>query len=160
MKKMMLLAALSMGFFVANAQKSPKAEASGEINGGKVTVVYHSPSAKGRTIMGGLVPYGKVWRTGANNATTIEFAKDVKLEGNDLSAGKYSLYTIPGEDEWTIIINKDTEQWGTVYKKKSDALRVTVKPGKTDFVESFKINVTKKGVEIAWEETVVAFSVK
>ena len=162
MKKITILSLFILSTVLVTAQKkSPKAQSSGVIDGGKVSVVYHSPSAGGRTIMGDLVPYGKVWRTGANNATTIEFEKDVKLEGKKLSAGKYSLYTIPGDEEWTIIINKSTNQWGTEYPEDSDALRVTVKPGKTKaFVESFKIEVGKSNVSISWENTVVSFAVK
>ena len=83
---------------------SPKAEASGSLGASKVKIVYSQPSARGRKIMGGLVPYGEVWRTGANEATTIEFDAPVKVEGKDLAAGKYSLFTIPGEAEWTIIL--------------------------------------------------------
>src|SRR6187431_2271455 len=85
---------------------SPKAEASGTLGAAKTKVTYCQPSARGRKVMGALVPYGEVWRTGANEATVIEFDKPVKVEGKDLAAGKYSLFTIPGESEWTIIFNK------------------------------------------------------
>src|SRR6188768_4545868 len=91
---------------------SPQATATGKIGAANVKIVYCQPSARGRKIMGGLVPYGEVWRTGANEATTIEFDKPVKIEGKDLPAGKYALFTIPNEKEWTIIFNKDVKQWG------------------------------------------------
>jgi hypothetical protein len=141
---------------------SPKAEAEGVAGAAKVKIVYCQPSARGRKIMGGLVPFGEVWRTGANEATTIEFDKPVKLEGKDIPAGKYALFTIPTENEWTIIINKDNKQWGAYkYNDKDDVLRVKVKPAKTDaFVETFTISVVKDQVQLKWENTAVAFKVK
>jgi hypothetical protein len=140
---------------------SPKAEANGTIGGANIKIVYSAPSARGRKIMGGLVPYGEVWRTGANEATTIEFDKAVKIEGKDLAAGKYELFTIPGEKEWTIIFQKASKQWGAFsYKQANDVLRVTAKPTKTkEFVETFNISVGKDAVELKWENTVVAFKV-
>ena len=141
---------------------SPKAETEGVVGAAKVKIVYCQPSARGRKIIGGLVPFGEVWRTGANEATTIEFDKPVKLEGKDLPAGKYALFTIPTETEWTIIINKDNKQWGAYkYNDKDDVLRVKVKPGKTDaFVETFTIGVIKDQVQLKWENTAVAYKVK
>jgi len=141
---------------------SPQATATGKIGAANVKIVYCQPSARGRKIMGGLVPYGEVWRTGANEATTIEIDKPVKIEGKDLAAGKYSLFTIPGENEWTIIINKDAKQWGAYkYKQEDDVLRVTVKPTKAATpVETFNIAVGKDDVQLKWENTAVAFKVK
>lgn len=141
---------------------SPKAEATGTVGAAKVKVVYHQPSMRGRKIMGGLVPYGEVWRTGANDATTIEFDKAVKVEGKDLAAGKYALFTIPGENEWTIIFNKDVKQWGAYsYKQADDVLRVTVKPTKTSSpVETFTINVGSDQIELKWENTSVPVKIK
>jgi len=113
-------------------------------------------------MLGGKEPFGKVWRTGANEATTFEVDKNVKIEGKELPKGKYSLFTIPGETEWTIIFNKTVEQMGAYdYKEAEDALRVTVKSGKTDkFVETFNISVEGNRVVLRWENTQVAFSVK
>ena len=141
---------------------SPQATATGKIGAANVKIVYCQPSARGRKIMGGLVPYGEVWRTGANEATTIEIDKPVKIEGKDLAAGKYSLFTIPGENEWTIIFNKDAKQWGAYkYKQEDDVLRVTVKPTKAAApVETFNIAVGKDDVQLKWENTAVAFKVK
>ena len=141
---------------------SPQATATGKIGAANVKIVYCQPSARGRKIMGGLVPYGEVWRTGANEATTIEIDKPVKIEGKDLAAGKYSLFTIPGENEWTIIINKDSKQWGAYkYKQEDDVLRVTVKPTKAAApAETFNIAVGKDDVQLKWENTAVAFKVK
>ena len=125
-----------------------------------ITIDYHQPSARGRKIMGGLVPYGEVWRTGANTTTSINFAADAKIEGRPLAKGKYALFTIPGEDEWTIIINQ-TIKWGDYsYNEDEDLLRVNVKPSKTQsFVENFTITVDQKQVVMSWENTKVAFTI-
>jgi hypothetical protein len=140
---------------------SPEATVEGKIGAAKVKIVYCQPSARGRKIMGGLVPYGEVWRTGANAATTIEFDKPVKLEGKDLAAGKYALFTIPGENEWTIIVNKDWKSSVSDYKQENDVLRLTAKPTKTPApVETFTISIGKDDVQLKWENTAVAFKVK
>ena len=150
--------------FNVNAQemKSPPATAKGMVGKASVEVAYHQPSARGRTVMGELVPYGKVWRTGANNATKITLSEDVKVEGETLAAGTYALFTIPGEGDWTIIFNSNYEQWGAYdYDDSDDVLRVTVKSeGTDDFVETFKIDVTKKGLSMAWENTMVHVAMK
>lgn len=148
------------GFAQDKKMPSPPAKAEGTIDGVKVTIDYHQPSAKGRKMLGGINPYGEVWRTGANNTTSIEFSAPVKIEGKALPAGKYALFTIPGEQEWVIIINK-TIDWGAYkYKKEDDVLRVNVKPGKTDsFVETFNIAVEKDKVVLKWENTSVAFKI-
>lgn len=159
-----MLAVLSASISVAQEKKrtSPAASAEGTIGDLKVTVAYSAPSADGRKIMGGLVPYGEVWRTGANNATTVELSKAAKVEGKDLAAGKYELFTIPGETEWVIIFQKATGQWGHYsYKKENDVLRVNVKPGKSkEFVETFKIAVEKDGLALSWENTLVKVGIK
>lgn len=141
---------------------SPKAETSGKVGAATVKITYCQPSARNRKIMGGLVPYGEVWRTGANEATTLEFDKPVKIEGKDVPAGKYALFTIPGENEWTIILNKETKQWGAYkYNDKEDLLRVTVKPTKTAaFVETFNISTGKDEIVLKWENTAVPVKVK
>ena len=141
---------------------SPPAKAEGVAGGAKIVIDYSKPSAKGRKMIGGNEPFGKVWRTGANEATTFEVDKNVKIEGKELAKGKYALFTIPGENEWTIIFNKTANQWGAYdYKEADDALRVTVKPGKTDkFVETFNISVEGNKVVLRWENTQVAFAVK
>jgi hypothetical protein len=148
--------------FAQDKPLSPQATAEGKIGAANVKIVYCQPSARGRKMLGGKEPYGQVWRTGANEATTIEFDKAVKIEGKDLPAGKYSLFTIPNENEWTIIINKDPKQWGAFkYKEGDDVLRVKVKPTKTaSFVETFNIGVVKDEVQLKWENTAVAFKVK
>ena len=160
-----LMLALATAFSASIAQQkpaSPPATATGKIGAANVKIVYSQPSARGRKVMGGLVPYGEVWRTGANECTTIEFDKPVKIEGKDLAAGKYALFTIPGENEWTVIINKDVKQWGAFkYKQEDDVLRVPVKPSKTSApVETFNIVIGKDDVQLKWENTAVAFKVK
>lgn len=141
---------------------SPKETVTAKIDGVETEIVYCRPSARGRKMIGGKEPYGKVWRTGANAATTIEFDKPVKIEGKSLPAGKYALFTIPNEDEWTIIINKDFNQQGAYnYDEKKDVLRVSVKPKKTEqFVETFTIKPEKDRVTMKWEDTEVAFKVQ
>src|SRR5690606_37609349 len=95
-------------------------------------VDYCQPAVKGRVIFGELVPYGQVWRTGANEATVIEINRDVKVAGSDLKAGKYSLWTIPTPEKWTIIFNSETGQWGTMYAEDTDVLKVEVRSSMKD----------------------------
>ena len=130
-------------------------------SGAEVSIDYSQPSLKGRTLAT-LAPNGKRWRTGANEATVFEISKDVKIEGQTLPAGKYSVYTIPGEDEWTIIFNKTWNQWGLSYDEAQDALRVKVKPGKSpSVVETMTFNIDKGGkVSLAWADTQVDFKVQ
>lgn len=130
----------------------------------QISIVYHRPNVKKRAIWGDLVPYGEVWRTGANEATTFEVSKDVTINGQKLPAGKYSFYAIPGEKEWTLIFNKTWDQWGTVYDTKQDALRVKVKPMAAEFEESLAYeieNVTENTaqVNLHWEKLAVPFIV-
>lgn len=135
---------------------SPAATATGKVGGATVTVNYSSPSVKGRTIWGELVPYGQVWRAGANEATTVTFDKDVMVEGKPLAAGTYSFYTIPAEDKWTVIFNKTAKQWGTQYDEKQDAQRVTVTPRKAPTMnERLKYDVNSEGLLLSWENMVV-----
>ncbi len=146
-----------------NAQRpSPPASATGQISGKSVTINYGQPSVKGREVWGKLVPYGQVWRAGANEATTIEFSKDVTIEGKTLPAGKYGFFTIPNANDWTIVFNKVPNQWGAFkYDAAQDALRVNVKPKKSKaFNEKLVYGVNKNSVSLAWENTEVAFAVK
>lgn len=143
------------------SQKSSVAQTIGDT---ELSIVYHRPNVKGRTIWGELVPYGEVWRTGANNATVFEVTNDVLINGQKLPKGKYSLYTIPGEDEWTVIFNKTWDQWGTQYKAEDDALRVKVKPTAGDFKETMTVAVENVSdntadIVIAWDKVRVPFKV-
>ncbi|MBX0333943.1 DUF2911 domain-containing protein [Pontibacter sp. HSC-14F20] len=145
----------------AKPKASPAATATGKVGNTTITINYSSPSVKGRTIWGELVPYGKVWRAGANEATTITTDQDVMVEGKKLSAGTYSFYTIPGEDEWTIIFNKTNKQWGTQYDEKQDALRVMAKPRKASSMsERLVYDVTKDGIVLRWENLEVPVKVQ
>jgi len=129
---------------------------------GQITVKYSRPNLKGRKIFGELEPYGTVWRTGANSATTIAFTEDVTMEGKAVPAGEYSLFTIPGKDEWTVILNKVTKQWGAYeYKETEDFLRIKVKPATiSQKTETFAINLinvwpTKAQLQLLWDNTSV-----
>jgi len=139
---------------------SKNGKAEGTIDGVEVTVEYGRPKVKDREIWGGLVPYGKVWRTGANEATTITFSQDVKVEGQMLAAGTYGLFAIPSESEWTIAFNSVAQQWGAFdYDKSKDVLRVTVKPQASEHVEEMTFEVGNGAVTLGWEKLAVSFSV-
>jgi Protein of unknown function (DUF2911) len=150
------------GFGQEKKPLSPEATVNGKIGDANVEIVYCRPSARGRKMLGGNEPYGEVWRTGANAATTFTIDKAVRIEGKELPAGKYELFTIPGEKEWVIIFQKFSKQWGAFsYKKENDVLRVTVPSSKTDsFVETFTIAVEKNRLSLKWENTFVAFKVE
>ncbi len=130
-----------------------------------VTIDHSRPSMRGRKIMGGLVPYDEVWRTGANAPTTISFTEDAILEGNKARAGKYALTTIPRKDQWTIILIKDREAEAN-YPEVEDTLRFMVKPMKSqETIQSFTIDITdlkqnSANVQLAWENTVVRFKME
>ena len=170
MKKIIILTFIAglITSFNASAQQdkskrpSPPAKVSQTLSSGAViSIDYSRPSVKGRS-MTTLTPAGKVWRTGANEATIFETSKDVKIEGKTLPAGKYSIYSIPGEKEWILIFNKTWNQWGTIYKAEQDVLRVNVKPRKADsFTEMMLFTIDKGGkVSLAWADTQVEFKVK
>lgn len=145
-----------------SAQKkpaSPKRDTNAKIGEVDVSIVYSSPYKKGRDIWGGLVPYGKVWRTGANEPTKLTVSNDIKLQGKLLKKGTYALFTIPNEDKWTVIINSDHTQWGAYsYDQGKDVMRFDVQPSKTEFSESFMIEAQNDGtVLLMWDELRVAF---
>lgn len=147
-------------------QPSPSAKVFQAIGLTDVEIVYHRPGVKGRVIWGELVPYDKIWRTGANEATTIEFSSDVMIEGNKLGAGKYGLFTIPGKSEWTFIFSKQANLWGTGgYKQEEDALRIKVKPAAAPFCERMHfmfadVKDDSAKVILHWEKLMVGFTVK
>lgn len=127
---------------------------------GTIKVSYSRPNLKGRKVFGVMEPFDKVWRTGANSATAITFSEPVKIGGQQLAAGTYGLFTIPGKTEWTVIFNKDSKQWGAYeYKETEDVLRIKVKPVKLkEKVETFSIqfaNVypTTAQLQLSWENT-------
>ena len=130
-----------------------------------ITINYHRPLVKGRKLFGGLVPYGQVWRSGANENTTITFTDPVSIEGKPLAAGTYGLHMIPGENEWTVIFSKMATAWGSFsYDEKEDALRVTVKPQATDFHEALTYDFDDPKADstvatLRWEKVAVPFTV-
>lgn len=142
---------------------SPPAVVKETLNSGTtVTIDYSQPSVKGRTIGKEIAPFGKVWRTGANEATTFEVNRPVKVNGKPLAVGKYALHSIPGEQEWTIIFNKKWQKSGTDYNIAEDALRIKVKPVKAAaFSEKMTFTVDKSGkVALIWGDVLVPFTVK
>ena len=132
----------------------------------EVTLEYHRPLVKGRTIWGELVPYGSVWRAGANDNTTIRFSDPVKIEGQELAAGTYGLHMLPGEDEWQVIFSNNHTSWGSFsYDQAEDALRVTVTPERVPFQEALEYrfaDLTLDGgfVVMHWEELGVPFEIE
>jgi tetratricopeptide (TPR) repeat protein len=130
-----------------------------------ITINYHRPLVKGRKVWGGLVPYGQVWRAGANENTTIEFSDSVTIEGQSLAKGIYGLHMLPTENEWTIIFSKQADAWGSFsYNQAEDALRVTVKPQAAEMKEALAYeidNVTPDSavVSLRWEKLAVPFKV-
>ena len=143
---------------------SPLKSSSGNIGGKAIAVEYGAPSVKGRVIWGDLVPYGEVWRTGANEATNVTFEKDVVVEGEAVEAGRYSLFTIPRENEpWTIILNADwdLEHGHFQYNEENDVIRLDVSPTfVTDHQEILSIEVVNEGIEIKWEKAKVLVNIE
>lgn len=170
MKKTLLtiLMAISSQIFsqIDLPRLSPKANVSQTIGYTEIAVEYSRPSVHGRKIWGDLVPYNKVWRTGANEATVIQFTTDVSINGNKIPAGRYSLFTIPNEKEWTIIFNKVDKQWGAFnYKEDQDLIRFNVTPTQNEFVESliyYFSDITSNSLvlNIAWEKIKVSFKIE
>lgn len=142
---------------------SPPAQAQCKFSGGKtITVDYSSPRMKNRKIFGELVPYGEVWRTGANEATTFVTNTNLSVEGKDIPAGSYTIFTVPAQDKWTLIVNKHTGEWGVPYKYESEELaRVPMQVSSTSSpVENFTISFDQSGgtcnMRTSWENTQAA----
>lgn len=169
---LVMAAVLLGGSFGSSAQSltipapSPTVKLSQKFGTSSIDLIYSRPAVKGRTIFGDLVPYGEVWRTGANSSTKLTFGADVKVQGNHVPAGKYALYTIPGKDEWVVIISKDTTLWGASgYKSENELVRFKVAPAKVSHqVESFTIDInnikpTSCDITLYWDKTAVTFGV-
>lgn len=160
-------------------RESQRQEIAQTVGDAKISIVYHRPNSKGRKIWGCtstdvvpkggvtypcLVPYGQVWRTGANENTTIEFSQNVMINGQSLPAGKYGFHAIPNKNEWILIFNKANDQWGSfTYDEKKDALRVKVKPMKAANQETMSyefqnITATTGQIVLRWEKIAVPFS--
>lgn len=172
MKNALSLAVLLIfSAIIANSQQlvfprpSPKATVSQTIGVSEVTITYSRPGVKGRVIWGELVPYDKVWRTGANEATTISFSDTAMLEGHKLNPGTYMLATIPSKNEWTIIINSKKDLWGAFgYDSTDDVLRVKVKPQEAEFTERMRFDFSDltdstATIELRWEKVKVPFRI-
>ncbi len=168
---LLLLVALGMQTSLsAQGLKIPQPSSTQTINQdfglGKITLTYSRPNMKGRKVFGELEPYNVVWRTGANSATVIKFTDDVKINGNNVPAGEYGLFTIPNENEWTVILSKTSKTWGAyTYKESDDFLRFKVKPIKLkEKVETFTMqfaNVYPSSAQlhIMWENTSLAINI-
>jgi hypothetical protein len=144
---------------------SPEASVSQTVGITDIQVDYFRPGVKGRVIWGELVPYNEMWRTGANRATLVSFDADVMVEGKKLEKGKYSFFTIPTQDEWTIIFNKNTELWGTSgYKQEEDVLRLQVKPQTAEFTERMMfyfadLKDNSASLVLQWEKLKISLSI-
>jgi len=166
MKKILLSILMASALLNANAQiktpaPSPTQTVKQDFGMSSIELIYSRPGMKGRKIFGDLVPWNVVWRTGANSATRIKFNDDVMFGGQALKAGEYALYTVPGENEWEVIINKGSANWGTDYKKEDDIFKVKVRPMKIDQpVETFtmqfgNVKPTSTDLQIMWDKTAV-----
>ncbi len=178
MRKLSIGLLLVFAITIAVAQQdkskrpSPPGTAEVTLSGHKITIDYSRPkiadpkTGQPRKIMGGLVPYGQVWRTGANEATSLKTDAALDINGTTVPAGSYTLYTLPAESGWKLIVNKQTGQWGTVYDEKQDLARIPMKGGKVDkIIDPFTISFDKKSeneatLHLAWESTDVWVPVK
>lgn len=173
MKRMFAIVFLSFIVTISSIQAqapavpaaSPSASLYQVVGISEVTVKYARPSVKGRTIFGGLVPHGEVWRTGANTNTTLTISHEATIGGVKVPAGTYGLFTIPGTSEWTVILSKDNANWGSGnYKKENDAARFTVKPEKVSNVELLTFNFEsvdsdRARLTISWADVKTGFDI-
>ncbi|MCY0969324.1 DUF2911 domain-containing protein [Chryseobacterium wangxinyae] len=156
---------ISVSAFGQEAKKpaSPAMTATGKIKDANITIAYSSPSVKERKVWGELVPYNKVWRAGANDATTFETSKDITVQGKKLPAGKYSFFLIPKESgTWTAVFNKEPKQWGAYkYEESKDALRVDVKTKALPTTqETLVYKVNSNGFTMDWDKISVPVEIK
>ena len=163
-----LLAFLPVSWLGLGQQNRPSPPATADVTlaGKQITIKYSRPSMRGRKIVGGLVPYGEVWRTGANEATTLMTPVNLNIGGANVPAGQYTLWTLPSEGVWKLIINKQTGQWGTDYDQSQDLVRVDMQKASTSApVEQFLISWKKQGdrkaeLVMEWERTRVSVPVE
>ncbi len=174
MKRFSLLILLTIGLFSFSFAQdlklpalSPGQKLTQDFSTSTIEVTYSRPSIRGRKIFGDLVPYGSVWRTGANSATKVKFGEDVTIGNIEVKAGEYALYTIPGKDEWEVIFNRGTSNWGNAgYNKDEDVARLKVKPMTlANTVSSFTIEVANITfstctIDLTWEKTGVSIPIK
>ncbi len=159
---MLFVAVLSTTLATAQDKPaSPAATATGKINGATITINYSSPSVKGRVIWGELVPYGKIWRAGANKPTTFETDKALMVEGKELPAGKYAFYVIPEKGTATVIFGKDPSVGFNKYEDSMDQIRVTVKTKKSaKMTENLFYTINKDNVTLTWENLDIPVKIK
>jgi hypothetical protein len=164
MKRLFLLGSVAL-LVMAQSKKtpaSPPAETSVAIDGKTISIKYSSPSMKGRTIFGGLVPYGQVWRAGANNATALHTDAALDIGGVNVPAGDYTLYVLPTAESWQLIINKQTGQWGTEYNAGQDLGRAKMTLSKPPApVESYKMTLSATGgksgkLQLEWADVIAS----
>ena len=161
-KSIFLLSSFLFIGLISFAQPSHPHSSHDTVKTKNLTVTYGRPEMKGREIFGKLVPYGKVWRVGADESTNVTFDKDATFGGKPIKAGKYALFAIPNEDKWTVILNSNAGQWGTEYNsnKDKDVLSVDVPVMKLGSpVEKVTYTVSGKGIKIEWEKTAVTIPV-
>lgn len=162
----MILTALPLAAQIEVPRISPHASVSQTVGTTKITIDYHRPGVKGRTIWGGLLPWDKPWRMGANEATTITFSDPVKIGGKDVPAGTYSFFAIPGRDKWTLIINKDPKQWGAFgYDQAKDQVRLDVMPVPAPHTEWMRftidpVSASSAVVNLNWEKVNIPMTVE
>ncbi|HNJ72657.1 MAG TPA: DUF2911 domain-containing protein, partial [bacterium] len=151
---------------ISTPRPSPRATVSQTVGVTEMTVSYHRPGVKGRTIWGELVPYGQVWRAGANESTTISFSDDVTIEGQKIPAGLYGIQMIPEANEWIVILTKDAKLWGSFnYKPENDAVRIKVKPTSAEMTERLRysfedVNDNSTVLTMQWEKLKIAFKIE
>lgn len=163
MKKFNLLLAFFFVVSVSCAQKSPRLQSKGDLNGTQVGIDYGAPSVRGRTIWGDLVKYEQVWRAGANENTTVSFDKEVTVGGKTLPAGKYGFFIIPNKSgDWVAIFNKKNDAWGSYsYSEADDAVRVMVTPKfDSNVQEQLMYAVDNSGIVFAWDKARLHIDVK
>ena len=168
LKKLLACTAICLAILNTNAQPiktpapSPTQTIKQDFGISAIELIYSRPGMKGRKIFGDLVPYGKVWRTGANSATRIKFTDDVNIGGQNLKAGEYALYTVPNASDWDVIINKGSANWGTDYKQEDDLFRIKVKsatlqqPVETFTMQFANVKSNSADLQIMWDKTAVS----
>ena len=162
---LLVITLLAAPLFTAPPRPSPTASVSQDIGLSEVTITYARPGVKERAVWGELVPWDEVWRTGANEATKITLSHDARIEGKAVPAGEYGLFTIPGKSSWTVIINRNAEQWGSSqYSADEDALRIEVKPEESRFTERMEfrftdVTDTSARILLQWEKIRLSFEI-
>ena len=159
---MLLACVFFLGGLSLQAQKSPPQTAEGTIGHTKITIKYNAPSVRGRVVFGELEKFGKVWRAGANEATTMEFSKDVKINGEKLKAGKYSFFTTPMEKgDWPFMLNSEPDQWGTYKLEKSkNVIESEAKVTEIEPVEMLRYGISDGMIHLEWSTTRISFKVE